>query len=336
MPSASRMADNLPKLGVVVVTFNSADVIEGCLASLKDAGDAIAKIVIIDNASQDETAATVRNCIDADHCAERIELVEERVNSGYAGGVNRGLELLLAERGIDLFWVLNPDCRFDPETPRYLRKAAALGPFSLMGGRTVYDDRPYMVQTDGGKVSRLTGRCRSINAGLPLAQAPVPDAADLDFVSGASCVASRRFVETIGPMRDDYFLYYEEVDWAFRRGDLPLRFVPEAIVRHIGGTAIGSGSRDRRASPFSNYFNYRSRMLFLSRFMPSRLPAGAAFALAKAGHLGLKGHRREAAAIIAGTLGRSPPRDVREWLDRWTTKLIRRNAAPSRVTATEY
>ena len=87
-------------------------------------------------------------------------------------------------------------------------------------------------------------------------------------------VVSRDFLARVGPMREDYFLYYEEVDWALRRGDLPLAFAGDAIVYHHGGTSIGTGRLDERPSAFSNYFNYRNRMRFMRRFHPWRLRSG--------------------------------------------------------------
>ncbi len=102
-------------------------------------------------------------------------------------------------------------------------------------------------------------------------------------------VASRLFIEQAGLMVEDYFLYYEEVDWAFRRGDLPLRLVPDAVVYHHGGTVIGSGSLSRRATPFANYFNYRNRARFARRHMPLALPLLLAKAVLKAGQLLMMG-----------------------------------------------
>ena len=140
-------------------------------------------------------------------------------------------------------------------------------------------------------------------------------ASGIDYVTGASCVASRRFLETVGLMREDYFLYYEEVDWALRRGALPLRQAPDAVVLHYGGAAIGSGSIGTRPSPFSHYFNYRNRVRFMRRFAPAALPVTYAYAVAKAARLALGGERAEARAVIAGTFSRPPPAEVRDRVD---------------------
>lgn len=140
----------------------------------------------------------------------------------------------------------------------------------------------------------------------------MPNPARLDYITGASVVITRDFIDKAGLMPEDYFLYYEEVDWAFRRASLPLRVSEDMIVYHRGDTSIGSGDTTRRPSPCANYFNYRNRMRFTRRFMPSCALGAIAYALAKAAQLVLKGASDEAAALLAGIFGLAPPSIVRK------------------------
>ena len=117
-------------------------------------------------------------------------------------------------------------------------------------------------------------------------------------------------------MEEDYFLYYEEVDWATRRGDLPLRLCPDAIVHHHAGTSIGSATLRRGASAFASYFNHRARMRFLRRHRPVAVPTALAFALLRACALALRGSRDEATGALRGILGLRPPLEVLARLDR--------------------
>lgn len=312
------------------MAFNSADVIIGCLDSLFASEGAELRVTVTDNCSDDDTAALVRDWaarragsdpafsfaeLPADTGAggpAALTLLHSQFNGGYAHGVNAGLKLLLREPALDLFWVLNPDCEVTPEAAaRYIAHGAD-GDFALMCGRTLYREAIPRIQTDGGRVGRWTGVCSSVNNGRLPENTAMPAADSLDFVTGANMVASRAFVESVGLMREDYFLYYEEVDWAFRRGDLPLRLVDDVIVYHYGGTAIGSGAVGRRATPFANYFNYRNRIRFLRRHRPLAVPVGMAYAAAKAAQLLLKGARDEARALLAGAFGLAPPATVRD------------------------
>lgn len=341
----------LPALGVIVVTFNSADVILDCLESLLAVHDIRLDIVVVDNASTDHTLAVLRDWASGatpyapsadmpfvlSGCSKpvglqaesgpgipqtRLSLIETGMNGGFAAGVNRGLAYLAARPGIDRFWILNPDSAVPPETPRAF--ATAPGPaegFALMGGRVIYYDTPDIIQIDGGIINRRTGVTGNIGLGQPHATTPAPDPARLDFIAGASMVVSRSFYEQAGPMAEDYFLYYEEVDWALRRGSLPLLYCPGGIVYHRAGTAIGSPTLGRPASPFSLYFKHRARLRFMRRYFPRAVPMAYAYSLAKAAQLLLRGYPTEARTLLGASFGRPPSAEIRARLSPEAARL---------------
>ncbi len=331
-------------LGVVVVIFNTGEVVLDCLESLLADRETPLSVVVVDNASTDRTAdliedwaagrrpwtapgdlpfalaATPKPIAVQDAAAgpsrtPAITLIRSGVNGGFAAGVNIGLAHLAKDRDIGRFWVLNPDGIAAPGAARAFATWPAPG-FSLMGGRVTYVDPPGRIQIDGGTIDRRTGVTGNINLGRDIADAPMPEAGMMDFITGASMVASRAFYETVGPLREDYFLYYEEVDWALRRGTMPLAFCPQARVYHRAGTAIGSPTLDRIASPFSLYFKHRARLRFVRRFLPLSLPTALAYTVAKAGQYALRGHRAEARATLAGAFGGRPPEAVRAKLSK--------------------
>jgi hypothetical protein len=341
---------SLPALGVVIVTFNSSDVIRDCLESLLASQGVALCIVVVDNGSTDGTPALLHDWAagragpakaaalpfplapvpkpvalltevpasppaPGTDPAHSLTLIDTGLNAGFAAGVNRGLAALAARPWLDRFWVLNPDSAVPPGTARaFATYPAPPGGFALMGGRVVYLDWPDVIQIDGGTLNRRTGVTGNLNLGRSHAATPPPDPGAVDFVAGGSMVASRAFYEAAGPMPEDYFLYYEEVDWALRRGDLPLIYCPGSLVYHVGGTAIGSPVPGRPASPFSLYFKHRGRIRFLRRHLPRSLAAGQAYSLAKAAQLLLKGYPRHARTILAASLGIRPPAEVRDRL----------------------
>ncbi len=321
----------MPRIGVAITAFRSAPVIDGCLDSLLASEGPELRIIITDNASDDETLDVIRRWaadnLDAMDFEEAtvgeltapnswLTLQKSGVNGGFAYATNRSLEVLLGDPLIDMFWLLNPDCRTLPNTAAAYAAEAVKGSFSLLGGRTLFEANRTTLQTDGGRVSRWTGTCQSVNWGQSIEVAEFPKASTLDYITGANCVASRPFIEMAGLMTEDYFLYYEEVDWAFRRDELPIRLTPDAKVHHFGGTTIGSGSIGRRPSPFSNYFNHRNRIMFLIRFQPMALPFAYLYSIAKAGQLLLLGAPDEALAVVAGAFRMTPPKTVSSLLSQ--------------------
>ncbi|MFN4128280.1 MAG: glycosyltransferase family 2 protein [Paracoccaceae bacterium] len=335
----------IPRFGVAICTFNSADVILDCLESLLASTGVALSIVVADNASTDGTVALLHDWAEgrmpyappADCPFElrpalrpvplpldgstspdfphRIRLIETGVNGGFAAGVNAGLAALAAEPELDRFWILNPDSIVPADSARAFATCAIPETgFSLMGGRVMYLETPEQIQIDGGTINRWTGVTGNLNLGAPhKATAPV-DPALLGFITGASMVASRAFYTAAGPMPEDYFLYYEEVDWALRRGALPLAYCSGGLVYHRAGTAIGSPTLGRPASPFSLYFKHRGRLRFMRRHFPAGVPTALLYSLAKAGQLLLKGYPIESWTLLAASFGLPPSAQVRERL----------------------
>lgn len=332
-----------PIMGVVIVTYNSAEVICDCLESLMASQGVRLRILVVDNASSDGTVQRLRDWADgrwpykapadaplalppcakplplhagssAAQVGHSIAVLETGVNGGFAFGVNRGLEVLAAEAEITRFWILNPDCIALPGTAR--RFARAKGPeegFSLMGGRVVYWEDPEKIQSDGGTINWRTGVTDNIHQYAGLDRPPPPSAGEgaPDFISGANMVASRAFYEKAGPLREDYFLYYEEADWALRRGKLPLSYVRGALVFHRAGASIGSGSVARAPTPFATYFLYRARFRFLRRFGRRSLVWAYLWAFAKALQMWTNEERPQARALWRGIWDAPPPDEVR-------------------------
>lgn len=289
------------------------DVIGKCIDSLIRAScsDKLA-VVVVDNKSVDETLAVLTQIKEDVATADAwLKVFPLRRNNGYAYAVNRGIEVLFSRTDVSAFWILNPDCVVPSSTPAALFHFVASRDFGLASGRCLYHHDPEIIQTDGGRVSRISGLCSSANVGRRAADTPLPDTATLDYLTGAHLLASRRFIEQVGPMAEDYFLYYEEVDWAFRRREFSLELIEGAEILHHGGTSIGSGGLDRPASAFSNYFNHRNRIRFVWRFFPWSIVLACAWSVLKAGQVLLKVGRHEAVAMVCGVLGLPPTSAVR-------------------------
>jgi GT2 family glycosyltransferase len=331
------------KIGIVIVTFNSSDVILECLETVLSSQGVYVRVVVVDNNSEDDTAQKLsawasgrlpyqrpadsplgpqpsiakpvpmeeRSLQDKPAPHATLTFIQTGINGGFAFGVNRGLEVLLQDPGIDDFWILNPDCAVPPDAAQKIMACAARGEYAMIGVRQLLYEDPRIIQSDAFRFNRVTGVCVSVNWGAAAAEAVRPDESSIDFVSGANMIVSRAFINQAGLMTEDYFLYYEEADWALRRGKLPVKLAENAIVYHHGGTSIGSGSALRRASAFSNYFNMRNRARFMKRHFPGRLLAVRLFVMAKALQLLPALAFEEAWGLIAGVFELAPPAKVR-------------------------
>ena len=200
-----------------------------------------------------------------------LTLVDAGANLGYAGGCNVGMAAA-GRAAFDFFWLLNTDTVVDPNALRELVMRAVADPAVGMVGSTLrLYGRPMEIQAlAGARVSRRMLITRQIGEGL-LVGSPLPAAdaveRELAYVAGASMLVSCRFLQEVGPMQEDYFLYYEEFDWALRgAGRFRLAYAPASQVFHKVGATSAKALRD-----FSMQLRYRNLVRFASRFFPERL-----------------------------------------------------------------
>jgi GT2 family glycosyltransferase len=208
----------------------------------------------------------------------RLVLIRTGGNLGFAGGNNVGLRHLLARGDAEYVWLLNNDTVIAPGALDALLARMAERPDAGMCGSTLLRyAAPDRVQARGGG-----WYCKWIGLPWHLGQlgraAAAVDAKRVErrmsYVVGASLLVSRRLLEEVGLMCEDYFLFFEEADWAERaRGRFGLAYAPASTVYHKVGRSIGTSSLPTRKSYTCDYYSLRNRLRFTRRFHPSALPA---------------------------------------------------------------
>ncbi|MCR4399289.1 MAG: glycosyltransferase family 2 protein [Syntrophomonadaceae bacterium] len=209
--------------------------------------------------------------------AFRLVLIRSNTNLGYAGGNNVGIRYALSAGSVDYVWLLNNDTVVAPNALRSLVTRMLENPRCGMCGSTlVYYDYPELIQARGGAVySKWTSNHRHIGEFDEVkSECCVSDVEKLmDYVVGASLFVSRQFLEDVGLMSEDYFLYFEELDWATRAGHKwAMCYAPGSIVYHKEGATIGAGALRKERSALADYFNLRNRLVFTRKYYPYALP----------------------------------------------------------------
>ena len=272
---------------IVVLNWNGFADTRRCLESLLRLDSDHFRVFVCDNASTDDSVRRLEAWIaqrlppaNAERTARNrrpisVSLIETGGNYGYAGGNNAGLRRALAE-GFDTFWLLNNDCEVEPEALRHLLERIEEDPsIGLCGSTLVYAHDPSRVQTrGGGSFARLKGRGVAIDAMGAADVAVDRDGieARMRFVNGASTLVTRTFLDAVGLLCEDYFLYWEELDWAARSaGRFRLGYAPLSVVRHRVGASIGT-SDFGPGSALSAYYLARNRLRFCWRYSRISLP----------------------------------------------------------------
>lgn len=266
-------------VAVAIVGFRNPGDITHCLGALADSSHADFEVIICENggakAYADLTAALPHGLPGG----QAIRAVEAPGNVGYAGGVN----ICLRETpDADAWWVLNPDTCPEPGALAAMVARLSVGDCDAVGC-TVYLPNG-RIQSHGGLWRSWLARTESIGLGEP-STAPAETRkieARQTYLNGASMLVGRRFIETVGLMREEYFLYCEEVEWCQRGLGLGMRlgFAPEARVLHDQGSTTGAGGAIRSRGRMPIYLSERNLMLMTRDCFPGRLPVAAAAAFA--------------------------------------------------------
>ena len=200
----------------------------------------------------------------------RLNIVRNPSNSGFAGGNNVGIAAAGVVR-YSFFWFLNTDTAVQTAALRHLReRVASDSKVGIAGSVLALHSSPPHMQTYGGTFSVSQLRAETLGWMAPVRDVPTdPESiarieGSLAYIVGASMFVRREFILRVGPMCEDYFLYFEELDWAYRaRGMFSLAFVPQSIVFHKVGA-----SSSQRMGEFSLSLLYASRVRFVTRFLP--------------------------------------------------------------------
>jgi len=241
---------------------------------------------------------------------ERLILIRSKQNLGFAGGNNLGLRFILHRKDHEYVWLLNNDTVVHPDAlAEIIRRAQEDPRIGICGSKLCFYSAPHVVQAYGGSTySPLTGRNRHIGALKPVSEREDRDKIEqqLGYIVGASMLVSRRFLDSVGLMNEDYFLYQEEIDWATRaKGKFSQGYAPGSIVFHKQGNSMGGKWLTRWSEPeesfiLSDFYGIRNQIRFTRRYYPQYLPMVAVTVAWRLLKRVVAGKRKRVRSVIRG------------------------------------
>jgi hypothetical protein len=219
----------VPRVGIVIVTYNSVRDVDACFGSLSAARLGGADVVAVDNASADGTAAAIRGRY------PWATVIESGANLGFAGGNAIGIRRAL-ERGADWVYLLNPDTDV---APGFLEEALAVAEADPRAAAVqslllLHPERD-LVNTAGNAIHFLGfGYCGSYRA----PRAAIPDEPrEIAFASGAAALLRADALREVGGFDETLFMYQEDQDLGIRLrlAGWRARLAPRSLVWHHYG-----------------------------------------------------------------------------------------------------
>ncbi len=268
-PFQSHPVESTPDLGVIILNWNTRDLLRDCLRSVFKSTGVDYRVVVVDNASPDGSADMV--------AAEfpQAELIRNPLNNGYAAGNNLGLRALGFDKGrLDgprYALLLNPDTVVPPDA--FARMVAHLDEHpeaGVAGPRLVLPDGRLDLAcrrsfpTPEVAFYRLTGLGRlfprsRLFGRYNLTYLDPGQETEVDSVVGAFMLVRREAIARAGLLDEHFFMYGEDLDWALeiRKAGWNARYFPDVSVLHVKRAASRRSSKAQIAFHEAMLYFYR-------------------------------------------------------------------------------
>lgn len=256
------MADQLPKVAVVILCWNGRKLLEEFLPSVVQFTPPEADVIVADNSSTDDSVTFVKANF------PRVQILQLAKNFGFAAGYNEAIKEIDAEYIVllnqdvavtenwlpPLLEVMQQDPVISAVQPRirsYLQKnyfeyAGAAGGWIDKYGYTFCRGRVFdFIEEDKGQYN---------------------DATTIFWASGACLLTRKSVYQQLGGLDADFFAHMEEIDlcWRMNNAGFSLRYCPEATVYHLGGGSLPHGNA------FKTYLNFRNNLVMMIKNLPPK------------------------------------------------------------------
>jgi GT2 family glycosyltransferase len=249
---------------IVIVNFNTGSFLKSAVESALQSRS-VWRVHVVDNASTDTSLDFLSERYD-----DRLKIIRNQANIGFAAACNIGLAQVTSDHAL----LLNPDCWVAEGAIENLITAlrtadeiGLAGPLLLnpdgseqAAGRRKFPT-PSVVFTQMFSIARLVRYIAGSK--LPVRDQPPRDLIEVEAISGACMMVRRKAAIAVGPLDEQYYLHWEDLDWCmrFRRQGWKIVFAPEAKVFHQKGVS----SRHRRFA--IEYYKHRGMVRFYQKFL---------------------------------------------------------------------
>lgn len=279
-----------PMVGVVTVTYNSADVIDDFMESMLAQSFDNFVLYVIDNASSDATLEKVARYADP-----RIVVIANASNIGVAAGNNQGIRESL-RAGCSHVLLINNDTVFGPELVQDLFEGLTRHDCDIIVPKMMYFDRKDVIWFAGGYFNKW-----KIYANVHVGENEVDTGAydvarRIDYAPTCCMLMEASVFARIGIMDEKYFVYYDDTDFCLRSyfQSVKLFYYPDCVLYHKVNSLTGG-----TVSDFSLRYGHRNRIYYVRKHVPYFSAIAVCYCLGRVAAKTLSGSYRLRQARIA-------------------------------------
>lgn len=245
-----------PKVSIITVNYNQIQVTTELLDSLRRISFRDFEVIIVDNGSRkDSTNLITKNYPEANY-------IFSKENLGFSGGNNIGIR---ASKGEYLFFINNDAEVTEGSIETLLELFNIIPDLGIVSPQICYDPK----MTNNQNIIQYAGatHCHPLTARneilgeKELDKGQYETAKETAYVHGAAMMTSREVIDNVGSMPEEFFLYYEELDWSeqIRNAGYKVYVEPNALIYHKESLAVGKNST------LKTYYHTRNRIFFVRR-----------------------------------------------------------------------
>lgn len=264
----------MPSLAIVIVNYNTVDLLRACLTSIPGGlTSGSVSVVVVDNGSTDGSQAMVRDAF------PDVTLIESPHNGGFAYANNLALTQIMADAHAPEYTaILNPDTVVEPGAfdvlIAYLVQhptVGVVGPRLLLPDGTLDKACRRSFPTPAVSLWRMTGLARLFPRSPRFGRYNMTfvsehETVDVDAVVGACMLMPTSVLREVGGLDETYFMYGEDLDWCYRFKAYGWRivYVADAVIHHVKRAS----SRQRPVQTI-RYFYDAMRIFFRRYYAPT-------------------------------------------------------------------
>lgn len=246
----------MPFVYIILVNYNGYKYTIECVNSLGKINYRNYKIIIVDNASSDNSLTILKQKLN--DCI----IIDSKENLGFAGGNNLGIKYALHHNG-DYIMLLNNDTLVKTDfLDNMLNSFNKDNKIGLVGCKIMYHPEKDIIWYGGGYIDWF----KFIGVHYEMKQVDKGQCdteKEIDFITGCCMLIKREVFEKSGLLSEDYFMYFEDVDFCVKVRNVGYKiwYNPKAVIYHKVGFSSGG-----EESPFSIEWCTRNRLFFMNKY----------------------------------------------------------------------
>lgn len=245
-----------PLVCIVLINWNGEEDTVECILSLQKIDYPNYKIVVIDNGSKKDSITYIKKRV------KDIKVIESKVNQGYSGGNNLGINFAKSINA-EYILFLNNDTIVSNNFLSLLVEALKNKSIGIVCPTIFYYDKPEVIWFAGGKIDYKKGPFLNIGQGL-IANKLKASNIEVDYINGCCLLTKMNILEKTGGFNEKYFAYVEDIELnqKIKNEGYKVFLIPKAKIWHKVSSSSGGDT-----SYLKEYYKSRNAIFFAKEYV---------------------------------------------------------------------